>query len=86
MSRYRCLKSTVCLNNDSLCNGVKDCPLGDDERFCGFRCEFISNMLRIKKDAYKHICFPIRFNSVFFKIGVQNGITLKSDIIGQIIT
>ena len=37
ISRYRCLKSTVCINNGSLCNGVKDCPLGDDEQFCGFR-------------------------------------------------
>ncbi len=28
------INSAICLAMDDVCNGVKDCPLGDDEYFC----------------------------------------------------
>ena len=37
--QYRCLRSNVCLSLDFLCDGYRQCPLGDDERFCDFRSE-----------------------------------------------
>ena len=37
VSQYRCLQSNVCLSLDYLCDGTRQCPLGDDERFCDFR-------------------------------------------------
>ena len=36
---FRCWNDTTCLLREALCNGVEDCPLGDDEHFCGNRTD-----------------------------------------------
>ena len=35
--QYRCLQSNICLPQHLVCDGVRHCPLGDDERLCHFR-------------------------------------------------
>ena len=35
--QFRCWNDTTCLLADNLCNDNEDCPLGDDEYFCGNR-------------------------------------------------
>ena len=32
--KFRCWNSTVCVEQEDLCNEYEDCPLGDDELFC----------------------------------------------------
>ncbi|WAR30205.1 GR101-like protein, partial [Mya arenaria] len=35
---YRCARSLVCLNLNQICDGVVQCPNGDDERLCNYQC------------------------------------------------
>ena len=35
---FRCLNSKVCLHGSHLCDGVTQCPLQEDERFCNLHC------------------------------------------------
>ncbi|KAK7106087.1 hypothetical protein V1264_017384 [Littorina saxatilis] len=35
---YRCWDSHVCVHPAHLCDGWSQCPLHDDERYCGLRC------------------------------------------------
>ena len=32
--QFRCHNSSYCVPPHSICNGINDCPLGDDEFFC----------------------------------------------------
>lgn len=32
---YRCHRSIICLSQHHVCDGIKHCPEGDDELFCG---------------------------------------------------
>ena len=36
-SHYRCLQSSICLPQYYVCDGIRHCPEGDDERLCHFR-------------------------------------------------
>ncbi len=31
---FKCLNSVICISPESLCDGIIDCPYGDDIRFC----------------------------------------------------
>ena len=35
--QYRCLESEICLPDVYICDGIRHCPKGDDEKLCGFR-------------------------------------------------
>ena len=35
---YRCRGSTICLHPDHLCDGIKQCPLHEDEYTCNIQC------------------------------------------------
>ena len=35
---YRCRASRICIDMSSLCDGTRQCPHGDDEKLCDFRC------------------------------------------------
>ena len=35
---FRCQKSTTCLSHDDVCNGITQCPYGDDELACNITC------------------------------------------------
>ena len=35
---YRCQASRICLNMMFLCDGIRQCPHGDDEKLCHFKC------------------------------------------------
>lgn len=32
--QYVCSNSKVCIDQEKICDGLKDCPQGDDERQC----------------------------------------------------
>ncbi|XP_041370978.1 G-protein coupled receptor GRL101-like isoform X1 [Gigantopelta aegis] len=40
---FRCRKSTTCIRLQDVCNNNVDCPQGDDEMPCGFRCPSTCN-------------------------------------------
>ena len=35
---YRCSGSTQCIPIEQLCDGIRQCPLADDEKFCDSKC------------------------------------------------
>ena len=37
---FRCHASRICLNMINLCDGIPQCPHGDDEKLCHFRCPY----------------------------------------------
>jgi hypothetical protein len=42
-SPFRCLNDTECVTYDHLCNKYQDCPLNDDETFCGDQYRICDN-------------------------------------------
>ena len=44
LGTFRCLDTNMCLDFNNVCDSIVDCPLGDDEAFCG---------------DHRYICFSI---------------------------
>lgn len=57
---YVCINAKLCINQNKVCDGNRDCPLGDDEKNCITISQFKANE--------KNFTYQSTGNSIFPKI------------------
>lgn len=68
--QYVCSNSKMCINKNKICDGISDCPQGDDERQC---VTIASNVEEAKKFPYSSQGFLIvQKYGIWGKLCVEN--------------
>ncbi|CAF4150770.1 unnamed protein product [Rotaria sp. Silwood2] len=67
--RFYCQNDTTCIEHYQLCDGVEDCLLGDDEKFCGNRSQLCEQTnLDDLTDIEYILCRIVSIHRYFFSL------------------